>query len=270
MSFDANGFLLPEMGGWAQTQDELRDWLALARDTNTAAMSVLYGVGPPKGSNAKLLASVFFGRALQSYQGAVLLAERGMVADARTLVRSCLESAIAIAGLAHDAAFVEDLVDSYERHRWGMGNALLNSPGSLTELGEEGAKEVRGALAEIAAEYGGKPPTINWEEVATRVGMSQLYLSVYRRASSDGAHATIESIARHAVVDDQFEIERLVFEPSSRDLASSLSGLVSAMLCAIEALAGIYDAEDLRSKALEHADRWRKLEAELQRLSDTG
>jgi hypothetical protein len=46
------------------------------------------------------------------YQGAALLAERGMTVEARTLARSTLEGAFYLGAVANDPTFVDKLVSS--------------------------------------------------------------------------------------------------------------------------------------------------------------
>jgi hypothetical protein len=47
------------------------------------------------------MAAAMFARALQTFEGAIILAERGMLADAGTLARSIVETiaAVLVAGL---------------------------------------------------------------------------------------------------------------------------------------------------------------------------
>jgi hypothetical protein len=76
------------------------------------------------------LASLLYRRALQSFQGAVLMAERGMIADALTLVRSCAETAIARGSVAGDEKFVDALVEAHDEAILTYSNVLLNDPES--------------------------------------------------------------------------------------------------------------------------------------------
>src|SRR5579859_8142898 len=95
-AFDQVGFL-GDMGSWtAATFAAHRTWFDAAHELNRDAMRLLYECRPA--GPQQLVAALLFRRALQSLQGCLILSARGMPADARTLVRSATESAIALAG----------------------------------------------------------------------------------------------------------------------------------------------------------------------------
>jgi hypothetical protein len=54
--------------------------------------------------------------ALQTFEESILLTERGMIADALTLVGSCTETAIAIGCFAADEKFIDKLFESDANH----------------------------------------------------------------------------------------------------------------------------------------------------------
>jgi hypothetical protein len=114
----------------ATTRAQFKDWFDLVDTFNREAMKILFAIEPSPSSNRELATSLLYRRALQSFQGAVLLAERGMIADARSLVRSCSETAIAIGCLAIDEKFVDDLIEDHDRHRLTSANVHLNDPES--------------------------------------------------------------------------------------------------------------------------------------------
>jgi hypothetical protein len=78
------GFLSPVISEWIK-QHRLANqgWFSLADDLNRVAMRLMPSlIVPPEDDNV-FLAVLLFLRGLSSFQGAVLLAERGMTQDAR-------------------------------------------------------------------------------------------------------------------------------------------------------------------------------------------
>ena len=93
---------------------------------NALGMQVLPNAKASTTDNQQLIAAALYGRTLTSFQAAIVLAERGMIGDARTIVRAAAETAIVLAAVAQDAAVCDLLID---RHfiffQVEIGDALL-------------------------------------------------------------------------------------------------------------------------------------------------
>jgi hypothetical protein len=95
MTIDEEGFLSPKISGWIEKhRAENRAWFAHAMDLNSVAQRLLLEVPL---DNETLPFKLFFVRGLSSFQAAILLAERGMTQDARTIIRSCFETVFVMA-----------------------------------------------------------------------------------------------------------------------------------------------------------------------------
>jgi hypothetical protein len=100
---EGQGFLSPEIAPWiGRHRTENRAWFSLAMDLNSLAHQELLLLEAPLEDNKALLAALLFARSLSSFQAAILLAERGMTQDARTITRSCFESVFCFGALRND------------------------------------------------------------------------------------------------------------------------------------------------------------------------
>jgi Family of unknown function (DUF5677) len=61
--------------------------------------------------------ALLFGRALTSLQSVVILAERGLSADSRTVLRAAAETTIVLCAVAADAGVADQLVLRHQWHR---------------------------------------------------------------------------------------------------------------------------------------------------------
>jgi Family of unknown function (DUF5677) len=61
----------------------------------------------PSDNNSAIQAALLFVRGLSSFPAAILLAERGMTQDARTIIRSCFETVFCFGALRKDPGFLE-------------------------------------------------------------------------------------------------------------------------------------------------------------------
>jgi hypothetical protein len=79
MSLQTDGYLSPDITKWISKHcAEHAAGFALADRLSRVAQQVMLGAEVPKGDNRALLILLFFARTLSSFQGALLLAERGL------------------------------------------------------------------------------------------------------------------------------------------------------------------------------------------------
>ena len=236
------------------------DWFKLVDDVNVIAMRALYRAEASRGSKQQLVVTVTYSRLLQSLQGCILLAMRGMPADAKTLLRSATESAFALSAVVHDPAFVEALVADYQLHRLTMMNFVLSNAQHRKTVPPEGIDDLTKAVADILSEYGGqKPKAIIWEQVAAREDMTTEYFTIYRSASGDSAHATLGSLMHHIEADSNNDIENLVFEPRDANIPPIASLAVSLLLRAIHLLCEIFPEPTVLAELKPLVDRWKTM-----------
>ena len=254
-TFDKQGFLFRcELDAWESNIRKAHpDWFSLVDDLNLEAMRICYVLQPSATDNRQLLATLLYCRALQSFQGAVLLAARGMPADALTLVRSCAESAIALGGVAHDEKFIEALISSSNKHQKTFINVYLGDTRLFGELTNE-QQEYGKALVEQL--NGGALQGFKWEALATKVGMADLYNTVYRFISGEAAHASLLALDRHMCADTEGELERLVVRPDARDVEQTLSMAVCSLLHVMKKLNQVISIGDA---VAEYMKRWNAL-----------
>lgn len=124
-------------------------------------------------------------------QGAILLLERGMVVEAKTLVRSLLECAFVLAALHEQPEAVKRmLIEDMDAAKKGQAKALLKI----------GAATDTKALQERLKEFG-EVRQMSIDKLADLGVLKSLYLQ-YRLLSNDAVHPSGKSLRRHMVVAD--------------------------------------------------------------------
>ena len=120
MSFDAQGFLSPAIGRFRTSVREVaayNQWFDFAEELNRLGLDMLRDHEVPRDDNQRVTIAALFVRAHQSFQAALMLAEMGMLADARVVLRSAVEGAIALNAVANDPGFVDQLTDAHRLYR---------------------------------------------------------------------------------------------------------------------------------------------------------
>src|SRR4051794_5157179 len=129
MPNDDQEFLSPDIPGWiARHRSENHEWFDLAQSLNGVACRLLFTLIVPADDNQMFCAALLYMRALTSYQGAILLAERGMTTDARTLARSCFESVFCLGAVCRDASFPDRFIRDDAERRRKLAKSLLKLP----------------------------------------------------------------------------------------------------------------------------------------------
>jgi hypothetical protein len=104
---------------------ENQAWFGLAEDLNRIGHRQLAILSVPADDKPAFLTALLFMRGLSGFQGAILLAERGMTQEARTLVRGLLRDRILSRCNPEGPAFAEVFVRDDASRRQKLARALL-------------------------------------------------------------------------------------------------------------------------------------------------
>jgi Family of unknown function (DUF5677) len=224
------GFLSPEVSEFSkQTRAAHARQFEIAERVSELGESVLERFEVTSRDRQPLLTAMLFMRGLHTLQGAIILAERGLVLAARTLVRSSFETAFYLGASIIDADFVEDLLTDHARALEKLQRAHASLPGVPSE-DVANLKEV----SETAKSLGGDGAALQIRIVAKRAGLDHVYDSFYRGLSTDAAHPTLLSLNNHFDTDSTGAFKDLRWGPDLNDALSiddtlslaALAGLV--------------------------------------------
>ena len=263
------GFLSPSLAGdCARIRADFSPWFDVAEDFNRHAMRVLPSLQPGVDSNDGLVVALLFGRALTTFQGVLILAERGMLGDARTLVRAASEAAIVLAAVVADPTVCEQLIDDHFRHLKKMRNAWLEDGQAVAVMSKEQVDAVRAALADAERDRpsvkGGNPMSL--EPLSKIGGTLALYNAVYRSMSGDAAHVTADSLNRHALADADGRVRGLKLGPTVDGLADTLFGSMWTLAAVLEATGVFFTRPAEDGGQAQGADRWSAFAEERSKL----
>lgn len=126
MSFDTHGFLSPKLEKYRaslRAKPTYAAWFQFGEDLNHLGIEMLQELVVPLSDYQKVTLSGLFVRAHKSLQSALLLTEMGLVGDARAVLRSAVEGAIALNALAAEPRFLDQLIEAHhfqqrKKHGW--------------------------------------------------------------------------------------------------------------------------------------------------------
>jgi hypothetical protein len=174
-------------------------WFECIFGLNRLAMKQLPAYVPPVGDNQKIVGWALATRSVLSVQAATLLVERGLVGDARTILRSIVETLIVLAGVIDDPQIVDKLEirEAFYRRKQ-LAETLADTRVTTSVLTKEQVDGFRAELSALDTNYPALPKNdpIEIAGLARKTDMIGLYTSTYRGTSTDALHVTKQSIMR--------------------------------------------------------------------------
>ena len=200
MTVAEDGFLAPEINRWIERyRAENADAFRLAVDLNQVAHRLMLSTEVQTGNpykDAQTLATLLLIRVLSNFQGMMLMAERGLIVEARTLARTCLESTFAlVAGVKDQEEFVPKMIAHSADHRSKAANWLLNRANREDFLSDDSEAKLRAFLAK-QGDDGETLAAFHIQDMARRAQLEDMYI-FYRTLSGDAAHPTLDAISRY-------------------------------------------------------------------------
>ena len=248
MTINEQGFLSPDIHVWiAKHRAESREWFALAEDLNRLGQRRLTLLKVPGDDNQALLTALLFIRTLAGFQGAVVLAERGMTQEARTLTRGCFESVFCLGAALKDKNFSDALNRDDVRRRKTIAGVLLDDPRGL---GDGHIGKLNRFLDELA-ESGLKGENLQIVRMAELAGLKGIYDVYYRGMSNDAAHPSVTSLKHYLNADANGLIKGLRWGPDVSDVAGTLCTACTAAIYVISMTNDLLNQRSI-SPELEH------------------
>lgn len=192
-SFEQGGYLSDQVSAIVKnTRGDNPEWFQLAYELNSVIMSIArHATDTVKTNNwaPEAVATRILLRSCGTFQGAIVMAERGMTAEARILARSLMEDAFCMAGLVSKPdEFLAMLKEDSEGSRRLQGKFI--EAAGLVAKGETRDKLL------AAIDNLGKPDTMNIKKLAGMGALTKQYL-YYQRLSDDSAHTSARALEHH-------------------------------------------------------------------------
>jgi len=265
MSFAQDGFLSPTMERYRVSLKDVaayKAWFSFAEELNRLGLDMLRDRDVRRHDNQRLTVAILFVRAHKSFQASLLLAERGLISDARVVLRSAVEGVIAINALANDATFLDKLIEAHYYNQRKMARGVLNDPIYRAYYSPQQIAEMEATVQDVDTREKAIAPRIfcdpNWADVAVK-HCKDLYQTLYRLFSSDGTHTTINAIHRHVGYDANQQITELKIGPDLSDLVETLKSACLMFLWAANPVARVFDLAEITGRLQNQLQRFNGL-----------
>lgn len=200
-------------------------------------------------SNVEKYAAALFARTLASIQASVLLLDVGLVSQARTLLRSVMETYFSLAAIAKEPGVVVKLLegDAAEQTRAAKYIKLWQSH-ELKKIADEAfASDQLQPFIESTAN------ALSTFDLAQKAGLEEWYRTVYM-VFSWSTHGAAVDLDRHLVVGEDGDVANFRNEPEVEDQELSWLCAIEILLKATTALAAVFPNVDQNPLEQQYAD----------------
>ncbi len=260
-----DGFLSADIGqtiAGVRSRANLIPWFDLLGPMNNLAMRLMPNLKVPDEDHQRLLEAVLFARAVQSLQAGILLAERGMEADARSALRAAAETTIFLQRMSEDPTLKDRMVENDAYYRKNRALAFLRDPGFMAEATTEDKEKLQRAIAEIDAEYSAASARkLNVAKEAEQGNALHLYNLIFRPTSNDAAHTSLASLVRH-FSEKEGGTASLQFGPQLESTSDTLAGLACVFVFALHPVFARFSLKEFEGEGDNLVGRWRELMGE--------
>ena len=236
MSYFAQGFLsepLDEVRNAVQIQ--YADYRRVLLRINEQCMSTQYELHIDVDKPRDLLGGALFSRTLASSQAAILLLEYGLITQARTVLRSALESLFALAAIEAKPELALPLARSQEANKRSIADKALQWQDADLKASLSARIDINNPkIAET-----NRTRDFGTAELAKAAGMMDWYLSIYALLSFP-AHATVSDLVSHLVTDADGNITHLKNEPELEGQESTWAFAIEIQIRAAKAVCGLF------------------------------
>ena len=184
----------------------VEEWIAYSETLPNLALAVFEAaddvpVTERRFYDPKVLALALLSRSYNTFRAILALVRLDFVPETRTLVRSCYENLILVAGLAEKGdAFIEEM--RRDEQKGHLGIAEIHWQVQRAEIGDQDplVKQLKARIDRMKARTP-KPTFLNPGTAVAGTSIEQTYL-VYRNLSHDAAHPSITALRRHLRVEE--------------------------------------------------------------------
>ncbi len=237
-------------------------WFDFADELNRLGLDMLRDREVPRDDKQRLTISVLFIRAHKSFQASLILTELGLVGDARVLLRSAVEGAIALNALANDPKFIDQLIEAHYFNQRKTARLVLTDTDYRASYSQQQIAEMQATVQDVDAREKAIAPRKfgdpNWNDVALK-HCKDLYQTLYRLLSADGTHTTISAIHRHVAYDSHQQIKELKNGPDTSGLVETLKAACLTFLWAADPFVRAFEAHEFTGRLQEQLHRFNEL-----------
>ena len=237
MEWDDNGFLGEPAERWSgEFKKKHHCLLNRCEQLNRDAHSLLYSVEVHTKDGREIIVACLFMRAVEFYQAAILLLEKGMEVSAKGNVRSLLESVFRLRAVAKCDKMLKAYIDNNQIQRLKTVKKMLNNPNPNEVCQKEDLRKIKDEIKQ----NGVRETKI--KEFSKHADMDDYwYEDIYSLWLSPATHSSVRDLEWNLRSNDQQSISELRYGPEDSEASQLLAHASYCLLLGFFAVANIFE-----------------------------
>ena len=236
-------------------------WFNLCKEINRFLNTAMYKMIVHNKCKLEIMVALLYIRSMSNFQGVIIMAERGMVNEAKTLLRCLLECEFAVVAIDKDKTIVDRLILDDRIQQLGKLKAIKRNIENGVPLPKDtfSIDEIKTFIKDVKSEI--KKSNIKkftTRDLAEIAGLITTYDSAYKDLSGT-IHVNVRDLEQYLELNEKGEIKQLLSEQDVKEIGMILLGASEIILKILESISKIF--------SLSYDKTWDRILKEFNRLS---
>jgi len=236
-------------------------WFNLCKEINRFLNTAMYKMIVHNKCKLEIMVALLYIRYMSNFQGVIIMAERGMVNEAKTLLRCLLECEFAVVAIDKDKTIVDRLILDDRIQQLGKLKAIKRNIENGVPLPKDtfSIDEIKTFIKDVKSEI--KKSNIKkftTRDLAEIAGLITTYDSAYKDLSGT-IHVNVRDLEQYLELNEKGEIKQLLSEQDVKEIGMILLGASEIILKILESISKIF--------SLSYDKTWDRILKEFNKLS---
>ncbi len=249
-SLEISGYLSEEISLWIKKHREKNsEWFTLCENINELSHSTMFTFTVHNEYLPELIVATIYVRAMSNFQGTIIMAERGMINEAKSLLRCLLECMFAIVAIEKDKNTSNQFVfdDLLQRKNFLKAYKRNKAKGIPQHKDAPSLKDIDKHLQDIEKQIReNKVKKLEKRDLAKKAGLETIYDSVYKLLSGT-IHVNVRDIEQYLKIDDNGKIKEILWGPDVQEIDFVLLTAAETMLRILTAASSLFELSHNKS-----------------------
>jgi hypothetical protein len=252
-SINDAGYLSVEIDEWIEKhRKKALLWFELCESINKFSHSIMLSIEVHSKYLPELIPASLYVRSMSSFQGVIIMAERGMINEAKSLLRCLLECMFTIVAIHKDKNIAKKLVlgDLLQRKNY-LKAYKRTKEGQITHESNPSLEDIKRLEQDIENSIQKeKAIKLTVRDLAEKAGLATMYDTAYKLLSST-IHVDVRDLEQYLDLNKSNEIKNILWEPDIREIDFVLYAAAESMLYVLESISRIF--------TLQFDESWKKI-----------
>jgi len=250
MGIKEEGFLSQEIEKWIKhIREQFCEYFALCDKLNAFGQTIMLGVKVHSGYAYEVLLGCLLERTMGHFQSVVLLSERGMVSQAKAMLRCLIEAMFVVVAVSRDKTYSYALVRNHIFNRKKAIKACKrNAEADVALFNDEQITNLEETENKIQSEINkSSVKQITVRDIAEKAGLIKYYDSAYLMLSGV-IHVDMKELENIMERDKGGKLSGMLWGPSSSEINIILLDACDAIFRVLDGIFNVFNIEEKTKK----------------------